>query len=281
MDLPQASSGRRRKALVRRRSARGVTKAPDGPRRRPAARPLTEPGLGLIVDPQPDDVTCGPACLHGVYRYYGDAISLAEISADVRMLDAGGTLDVFLANHALSRGYRVTLYTYNLRLFDPTWFTLKPAAVREKLRAQAEAKHDPKLQLATRGYDEFLDRGGRLRLRDLEPRLLRRLLKRGIPLITGLSATYLYRSIRDLPETNEDDDVRGEPVGHFVVLTGYRPETREVLVADPYPSNPFARAGYYAVRIHRLINAVLLGIMTYDANLLVIEPKPGSARTPE
>ncbi|HEX7080522.1 MAG TPA: C39 family peptidase [Gammaproteobacteria bacterium] len=258
-----------------------MTKAPDGPRRRPAARPLTEPGLGLIVDPQPDDVTCGPACLHGVYRYYGDAISLAEISADVRMLDAGGTLDVFLANHALSRGYRVTLYTYNLRLFDPTWFTLKPAAVREKLRAQAEAKHDPKLQLATRGYDEFLDRGGRLRLRDLEPRLLRRLLKRGIPLITGLSATYLYRSIRDLPETNEDDDVRGEPVGHFVVLTGYRPETREVLVADPYPSNPFARAGYYAVRIHRLINAVLLGIMTYDANLLVIEPKPGSARTPE
>jgi hypothetical protein len=30
---------------------------------------------------------------------------------------------------------------------------------------------------------------------------------------------------------------------------------------------------YYAVRVQRLIGAILLGIMTYDANLLVIEPR--------
>src|SRR5690606_30033778 len=177
----------------------------EPPRRRLAGRPLDEPGL-VTVEPQPDDVSCGPACLHGVYRYYGDSIDLDRVIADIRMLDEGGTLDVFLANHALERGYRVTLYTYNLALFDPTWFTLKPAAIREKLIAQARAKRTPKLRLATRGYVEFLDRGGRLRLRDLESRLLRRLLRRG-PLITGLSATYLYRSMRELPETSEDDDV--------------------------------------------------------------------------
>jgi hypothetical protein len=189
------------------------------------------------------------------------------------MLDAGGTLDVFLANHALERGYRVTLYTYNLRLFDPTWFALKRGEIRDKLRRQAQVKHDPKLQLASRGYDEFLKNGGRLKFKDLEPSLLRRYLNRGIPVITGLSATYLYQSIRDEPRTNQDDDVRGEPVGHFVVLTGYQRDTREVLVADPYKGNPLAATRYYAVRIHRLIGAILLGIMTYDANLLVIEPK--------
>jgi hypothetical protein len=172
----------------------------------------------------------------------------------------------------LARGYAVTLYTYNLRLFDPTWFLLDEEQIRAKLRAQAELKHDAKLRLASRGYDEFLERGGRLRFKDLEPALLRRYLNRGIPLITGLSATYLYRSIRDVPETNQDDDLRGEPVGHFVVLTGYRPSTREVLVADPYKSNPLSATRYYAVGIHRLIGAILLGIMTYDANLLVIEP---------
>lgn len=243
----------------------------EPPKRRLAARPLDEPARGLIVEPQPDDVTCGPACLHGVYRYYGDSVALDRVIADIHMLDEGGTLDVFLANHALERGYRVTLYTYNLALFDPSWFALKPQAIREKLIAQARAKPSRKLRLATRGYVEFLDRGGRLRLRDLESRLLRRLLRRG-PLITGLSATYLYRSMRELPDTNEDDDVRGEPVGHFVVLTGYLPERGEVLVADPYLRNPFARTGLYAVRLQRLINAVLLGIVTYDANLLVIEP---------
>lgn len=245
--------------------------------RRLAGRPLDEPHLGLTVEPQPDDVTCGPACLHGVYRYYGDRIELADVIADIRMLDEGGTLDVFLANHALERGYRVTLYTYNVALFDPTWFTAKPAVIREKLAAQAEAKPDPKLRLATRGYLEFLDRGGRLRLRDLEGRLLRRLLRRGVPLITGLSATYLYRSMRELPDTSVDNDVRGEPVGHFVVLTGYLPDRREVLVADPYLRNPFARTGHYAVRLQRLINAVLLGILTYDANLVVIEPPHAAA----
>ncbi len=88
-----------------------------------------------------------------------------------------------------------------------------------------------------------------------------------------MSATYLYRAARDIPETNEDDDVRGEPVGHFVVLTGYRKHPREVLIADPLQTNPLVGSRYYAVGAHRLIGAILLGAVTYDANLVVIEPK--------
>ena len=240
----------------------------------PPARPA-EPGLGFAVEQQPDEVTCGPACLHGLYRHYGDNVPLSTVTDELRRLDHGGTLDVFLANHALRRGYKVTLFTYNLQLFDPTWFELEREVIRQRLLAQAAVKHDPRLQLATRGYDEFLRLGGKLRLRDLEPSFLRKFLKRGIPVITGLSATYLYRSMRDLPDTNRDDDVRGEPVGHFVVLTGYRRDTREILIADPAPSNPLVGSRYYAVKTHRLIGAILLGTMTYDANLLVIERKTG------
>jgi hypothetical protein len=242
----------------------------------PAARPAP-PGLGFAVEQQPDDVSCGPACLHGIYRYYGDAIPLETVAAQLRMLDRGGTLDVFLANHALQRGYKVTLFTYNLEIFDPTWFALPKDEIRARLAAQAEVKPRwRRLQAATRGYDDFLRLGGKLKLRDLEPSLLRKFLKRGIPVITGLSATYLYRAIRDVPDTNEDDDVRGEPVGHFVVLTGYRKDTREILIADPLKSNPLVGTRYYAVKTHRLIGAILLGAVTYDANLLVIEPKTRS-----
>jgi hypothetical protein len=232
--------------------------------------------MGLIVERQPDDVTCGPACLHGIYRHYGDDISLERVITEMRMLDRGGTLDVFLANHALERGYAVTLFTYNLELFDPSWFDLSAEELRERLKAQAEIKRWRRLQAATRGYDEFLRLGGKLKLRDLEPSLLRKFLKRGIPVITGLSATYLYRATRDIPETNEDDDIRGEPVGHFVVLTGYRRVTREVLIADPLWENPLVGSRYYAVKAHRLIGAILLGAVTYDANLLVIEPQTQS-----
>jgi hypothetical protein len=240
-------------------------------RKGPAARPA-EPGLGLIVEEQPDDVTCGPACLHGVYRHFGDHVPLSEVIADIHTLDKGGTLDVFLANHALRRGYSATILTYNLDMFDPTWFGLPNDEFRARLAAQAAVKPWRRLQAATRGYDEFLELGGTLELKDLEPALLRRHLERG-PMITGLSATYLYRAVRDIPESNADDDVRGEPVGHFVVLTGYRRDSREILIADPLRANPLVVSRYYAVQVQRLIGAILLGVMTYDANLLIIEPK--------
>ena len=48
------------------------------------------------------------------------------------------------------------------------------------------------------------------------------------------------------------------------------------LKPDPLEGNPLVRSRYYAVKVQRLIGAILLGIMTYDANLLVIEPRPAA-----
>lgn len=228
--------------------------------------------LRFQIAAQPDEVTCGPTCLHGIYRYYGDDIGLDEVVGGVDMLaDAGGTLDVFLANHALGRGFRVTLFTYNLKLFDPTWAMLPVPDVIARLRAQSEAKQDAKLRIASEGYVRFLELGGKLRFEDLRPALMRRFLGRGIPIMTGLSATYLYQARREIPETGAPDDVRGEPTGHFVVLSGYDRATKLVDVADPYEWNPLSGQRYYSVDLNRLIGAVLLGSFTYDANLLVIE----------
>src|SRR5690606_23466410 len=47
-----------------------------------AARPA-DPGLGFVLEQQPDDVTCGPACLHGIYRHYGDNVPLSSVIADI------------------------------------------------------------------------------------------------------------------------------------------------------------------------------------------------------
>ena len=67
--------------------------------------------------------------------------------------------------------------------------------------------------------------------------------------------------------------MRGEPTGHFVVLCGYEAKTRDVLVADPLEENPLSSSHEYLVNIERVIGAILLGIVTYDANLLIIEPR--------
>lgn len=229
--------------------------------------------LPITILPQPDNTTCGPTCLHAVYHYYNDQVALPEVIADTQMLDAGGTLAVFLACSALRRGYQATIYTYNLQMFDPSWFGSPGINIRERLQQQASMKPDSKLQHATRGYLEFLERGGKLRFTDLTTQLLRNVLRKQLPILTGLSASYLYRTQREFGPEDEYDDIRGFPSGHFVVLSGYHKADRTVSIADPLLPNPVAPTQFYPVNIDRVICAILLGVLTYDANLLVIHPR--------
>lgn len=234
--------------------------------------------LQLDIGSQPDDVTCGPTCLHAVYRYFGDSIPLAQVVEEITQFRDGGTLACLLGCHALRRGYKARIYTYDLNTFDPTWLNREgkdadPDFVADKLRRQMAAKPDPKLRFVSQAYIDYLNLGGQLRLEDLSRPLIRRPLHKGLPIITGLSSTYLYREVRDIPSTNLSDDIRGVPGGHFVVLHGYDHEKRSVLIADPYGDNPLTGSNDYEIPIDRVICATLLGIVTYDANLLILEPR--------
>lgn len=111
---------------------------------------------------QPDETTCGPTCLHSIYRYWGEEEDLSTVIARTRRLERGGTFAVFLACDALRQGYQATIYTYNLMVFDPTWFR-RGVDIYERLQRQRAAKPDQRLQYATEGYLEFLSLGGRLR----------------------------------------------------------------------------------------------------------------------
>ena len=50
-----------------------------------------------------------------------------------------------------------------------------------------------------------------------------------------------------------------------------------MLVIDPYEQNPYGRSHEYWLSIDRAIAAILLGIVTHDANLLVIYPPDAAA----
>jgi hypothetical protein len=233
-----------------------------------------ESRLHFDIAAQPDMTTCGPTCLHAVYSYFGDEVPLSQVVAETPQLREGGTLAVLLGCHALQRGYKATIYTYNLHLFDPTWFRPGGPDLAERIRAQMEVKDDPKLQFASRGYLDYLARGGTVRMQDMTGHLLRRYLKKSVPVLAGLSATYLYNEPRERGVPSVTDDVRGVPQGHFVVLCGYDSDERTVLVADPLEPNPLSQDEQkYVVELDRLMCAIMLGIVTYDANLLVIQPR--------
>ena len=253
-------------------SALALSRATVGPEE----NRLRSTELSFDIKRQPDGTTCGPTCLHAVYRYYGDTISLPEVIAETLQLDDGGTLSVWLARHALQRGYQTTIFPYNLQVFDPTWSGLPPEAIAQKLKRQLDWKGEiPGFRRISNAYLEYLRLGGELKFEFMTAALIRRYLKKSIPILTGLSVTYLYGTAREVDVDGQSvfDDVRGESAGHFVVLAGYNRENRSVLIADPFVPNPVASSRYYTVNIYRLICAIMLGILTYDGNILVIRKR--------
>lgn len=231
--------------------------------------------MDIRILAQPDDVTCGPTSLHAVYHYYGLEIPLKQLIQEIEFLEDGGTLAVFLGIDALKRGFSAKIYSYNLKVFDPTWADLSMVALREKLWQRFHAKRSQKLKTAIQAYIRFLDLGGELAFQDLNSHLLLKYFKRGIPVLSGLSATFLYRSMREYTNSKDQsvfDDIHGDPMGHFVVLYGLTPE-KKIKVADPDQRNPISGDHYYEVESRRLIHSILLGIITYDSNMLVVQPK--------
>lgn len=245
---------------------------------RPVPARAGEFRLALETLPQPDETTCGPTCLHAVYRYWGETEPLSQVVERNYRMEHGGTYAVYLACDALRKGYCATIYTYNLLVFDPTWFDRPGADIAERLRRQLEVKMERRrFQQVTPGYLEFLKLGGRLRFVDLCPKLLHRILRRRMPIITGLSSTYLYHAPREYGATDIKDDIRGTPSGHFVVIAGFNALRRRVLIVDPYQPHPYGTTHEYWISIDRAVGAVLLGIVTHDANLLIIHPPPSQS----
>jgi hypothetical protein len=231
--------------------------------------------LHVQLLPQPTDTVCGPTCLHAVYSYFGDTVELGKVIDEVASLPQGGTLAVQLGYHALKRGYRATIYTNNLQTFDPTWFRPGVDLSERLLLQHAVKKHDKKLSLATEWYLRYLNEGGEVRLENFTPDLLRSFLERKVPILAGLSATYLYGCPRERDDGTYDD-IGGSPTGHFVLIQGYDQDNEHLIVADPLPDNPGPGRQHYSVELPRLLAAIHLGIVTYDANLLIIEPSEPS-----
>jgi hypothetical protein len=235
--------------------------------------------IDLTINTQPDDETCGPTCLHAIYGYYNYHLPLEEVIFEVERSFSGGTLAPLLGKHALLRNYETIIYINNLDVFDPSWFhngEVEREALIAKLEAQMKYKWDKGIVQACIAYQQYLRLGGHVRFRTLNVQLLSQYFEQNIPILTGLSATYLYRSARE-HYTKEGlayyDDIRGTPCGHFVVLCGYDEKQKNIIVADPHRENPLSHDNYYKVSSTRLINAIMLGVLTYDANLLIIKPK--------
>ncbi len=90
--------------------------------------------------------------------------------------------------------------------------------------------------------------------------------------MTGLSSTYLYKCEREYIQDGKQkrSDILGHSEGHFVVLESYDKESKIVTLMDPWPDNPYSEDQRYAISRDHLMTAIMLGVLTYDANLMII-----------
>ncbi len=228
---------------------------------------------------QPDDVTCGPTCLSSVLRFLGHPeATLDEVIARTPRNADGGTLGPHLGRAALRFGMQARVWSFAVQVFDPSWRRLSRPELLDRLRRRIDHLPEGRLRRTHLAYLEFLEEGGEVRLTELRRRDLVAALNRGHPLIVGLSVTWLYQHPREMPEDNQPDDIRGSPVGHFVVVTGYLARGKRFLVSDPWPSPPFEGDRHYPVSDRRLLQAILLGDVTNDA--VVVEIQPPEAKRP-
>ncbi len=228
--------------------------------------------LDINMLPQPNDITCGPTSLHAVYSFFRRDYTLQHIIDSVSSLKDGGTLAVYLGMDAIRRGFKAVVHSYNLRLLDPSWSSLSGGEISRKLAMQKEYKGGKKFSEVSDAYLNFISAGGEISFQDLTSELLKNYIDKGFPVLSGLNATYLYEYSRERTLNNNKtvyDDIKGTAVGHFVVICGYTESC--FYIADPYRDNPFSDNHMYCVDYQRLLNAIMLGIITYDANLLVIE----------
>lgn len=225
--------------------------------------------LPVEVSQQPDDESCGITCLQAIYRYHQLRVELEQLRNEVDHLHTGGTITVNLARNAIDHGFSATIYSYNIQIFDPTWRSLPVEELSEKLKLRQRRIRSKKQKKVIGFYLDFLRKGGKVRFDDLDEPLYDRLFSARTPMIVGLSATYLYQSIRETHDC-DDDDIVGNPVGHFVIVAGWDSATRTVLIQDPLQRNPIDPSGTYTLPFTRFSNAVMLGALTYDENMLVI-----------
>lgn len=230
--------------------------------------------LKFTMHQQPDGVSCGPTCLNAIYQYWGNQGELQHIRHEIDYTETGGTLAVLLGKHALKQGFKAKLQSVNIEIVDPTWFACERDILMGKLLTQLAHTSDLKKRKTTQAYFDFLELGGEIQFFNLTFEFIQQAIEQGVPILSGVCATWLYQNMRDYTDGDNRvvyDEWLGKPTGHFVVIYGYEPQKQLLYIADPYLPHPLSNSHHYTISFSHWLHAHLLGIMSHDAELLMIK----------
>jgi len=183
-----------------------------------------------------------------------------------------GTSPGHLAAYFAQQGYKTTVYTFDVELFDCSWNDLTPAEVITQIKKRAEYIPSNSWLAAYKhvlidGWELFVKSGGNFALPILSVELLYNLLAND-PYLLMLNSTYLNHQAKSRYDKPSDkmipDSLKGRSTTHTVVCAGYK--DNKFLIVDPDPPK--------GINHHRWITqdhliASIMSAQTESDNMLI------------
>ena len=229
---------------------------------------------------QPTNTSCSPTALSMLLEYYGQSMSPTEVGKSVPQVrdetgEERGTINTQMATWCISRGFDVTLYTFDCQIIDQPWRKLSSRQVTERLKAGLDGLEVPALgalwsNAYRQAYIDFIQAGGELIIRPYASRdLLYQLLQNG-PILPCLSYSTLHgvartRNINEIDSVN--DDVNGRAVNHSVVIYGVD-ESGNFLIADPW-----RKPGRHVIEPDQMVAAISTAQLECDNMVFGLTPR--------
>jgi len=200
--------------------------------------------------------TCGPSSLQQILAYYGIEMDLKKIMRNVKIYKGGFAFMSDLATYVKKLGFDSKIICYDASIVDPTWSELSKRKIIQKLVKRFKFEKNGIKKLI-----KFLKVNGKLEIRIPTKELILSYLKKKVPPIICLSSTILRGKSRRYK--GKYDDIKGNPIGHFLVISGY--DNGYFIVTDPSRISK----GIYKVKEDKL----LFSWFFWGGWLLIIKPK--------
>jgi len=175
--------------------------------------------------------TCGSSSLQQVLAYYGVKLGLDEILKDIKKYKYG-TFMPYLGLYAKRLGFMPKIVTYDVKVFDPTWFGLLVGQIIKKLETRSREMDVPHVYRSEcKAFVRYLKAGGAIEFDFIKKGRIIKELERKRPVIVDVCSTILHRKERKNRVKDKYSDTSGEPMYHAVVVSGH--EKGKFIIVDP------------------------------------------------
>ena len=219
---------------------------------------------------------CAQANAVQILNHYGISKTIDDIKSEVPVyisksgVPLGSSLG-HIATYFITLGFKTTLHTVDIEIFDPSWSGLTSLELIDNLRLRRQhfksVKYEVEaLDVIFDGYIKFLEAGGKIVFPIIDENYLIDLLSLG-PIYCSVNYNFLNSTSKYLFEgsVSTHDPVKGSSFAHIVTLAGFH--DGQFKVVDPDAEF----GGVRLINSSLLVGSIYLAESDYDPLLITLE----------